>query len=164
EQRRGSRRHQAARPARAARGRSGRRPSPAAGRRHCAGPRGARHRAGAERLQRAATLIPRSTQVPVEHHPPKLDPETEAAIQRLRTYPFLKPLSETVLRKLQPNLVERKYAAGETILRTGEYSDAAFYIKSGVVEVLFSAVNAPTVRPGEGREVAGAAAAAGAHL
>ncbi len=65
----------------------------------------------------------------MEHQPPKLDAETEAAIARLRTYSFLQPLSEIVLRKLQPNLVERKYAANDVILRTGEYSDAAFYIK-----------------------------------
>ena len=100
----------------------------------------------------------------MEHHPPKLDPETEAAIERLRTYPFLKPMSETVLRKLQPNLVERNYAAGDVILRTGEYSDAAFYLKSGVVEVRFAAVNAPTVA-GRGAGVASAGVgAAAAHL
>ena len=82
----------------------------------------------------------------MEHQPPKLDAETEAAIARLRTYSFLQPLSEIVLRKLQPNLVERKYAANDVILRTGEYSDAAFYIKSGVVEVRFAAVkSAPKV-------------------
>jgi CRP-like cAMP-binding protein/Fe-S-cluster-containing hydrogenase component 2 len=68
------------------------------------------------------------------------DQNAEAAIARLRAYPFLQPLSETVLRKLAPNLVERQYAANDVILRAGEYSDAAFYIKSGVVEVRFAAV------------------------
>src|SRR4051812_45137728 len=61
--------------------------------------------------------------------------DVTAALAQLRTYPFLAPLSDGILRKLQPNLVERTYAAGEVILRAGEYSDAAFYIKSGSVEV-----------------------------
>ena len=94
----------------------------------------------------------------MEHHPPKLDAETEAAIARLRTYSFLQPLSEIVLRKLQPNLVERKYAANDVILRTGEYSDAAFYIKSGVVEVRFAAVKSSPKVVSAGRGPAGPAA------
>ena len=77
----------------------------------------------------------------MEHHPAKLDAETEAALARLRSYAFLQPLPDTVLRKLAPNLVERTYGVNEVILRAGEYSDAAFYIKSGVVEVRFAAVS-----------------------
>jgi len=77
----------------------------------------------------------------LEHHPAKLDAETEAALARLRSYAFLQPLPDTVLRKLAPNLVERTYGVNEVILRAGEYSDAAFYIKSGVVEVRFAAVS-----------------------
>lgn len=65
--------------------------------------------------------------------------ELQEALQRLRAYPFLQPLSDTVLRKLQPNLVERAYAAGELLLRAGEYSDAAYYLKEGIVEVRFAA-------------------------
>jgi CRP-like cAMP-binding protein/Fe-S-cluster-containing hydrogenase component 2 len=87
--------------------------------------------------------------------------EVEAALAQLRTYPFLAPLSEVVLRKLQPNLVERTYAANDVILRAGEYSDAAFYIKSGTVEVRFAPMRATspggntpahqkvTIEPGE---------------
>jgi len=91
----------------------------------------------------------------VEHQPPKPSPEAEAAVARLRTYPFLKPLSETVLRKLAPNLVERTYAANDVILRAGEYSDAAFYIKSGVVEVRFAAVRPPEGAAGKTPVAAG---------
>jgi CRP-like cAMP-binding protein/Fe-S-cluster-containing hydrogenase component 2 len=76
-------------------------------------------------------------------HKEELTAEQRAALEHLREYPFLKPLSETVLGKLQPNLVERSYAAGETLLRAGEYSDAAFYLKSGIVEVRFAAASAP---------------------
>src|SRR6185436_14317750 len=67
-----------------------------------------------------------------EHH---VSGEEATALTSLRSYPFLKPLSEAILRKLRPNLVERYYRAGECVLRGGEYSDAAFYLKSGVVEV-----------------------------
>jgi CRP-like cAMP-binding protein/Fe-S-cluster-containing hydrogenase component 2 len=80
---------------------------------------------------------------PHEHQKEELSPEERAALDRLREYPFLKPLSETVLGKLQPNLVERTYAAGETMLRAGEYSDAAFYLKSGIVEIKFAATTTP---------------------
>ena len=58
---------------------------------------------------------------PHKHEPAaeQVSPEVAAALARLRTYPFLKPLPDNVLRKLQPNLVERTYAAGETLLRAG---------------------------------------------
>ena len=70
--------------------------------------------------------------------------DIEAAVARLRMYPFLQPLSDTVLRKLQPNIVERRYAANDVILRIGEYSDAAFYVQSGVVEVRLASGTAQT--------------------
>ena len=69
-----------------------------------------------------------------DHHA-GVSAEEATALTSLRSYPFLKPLSEAILRKLRPNLVERYYHAGECVLRGGEYSDAAFYLKSGVVEV-----------------------------
>jgi CRP-like cAMP-binding protein/Fe-S-cluster-containing hydrogenase component 2 len=80
------------------------------------------------------------------HEPKPEEPMSEAeraALEHLREYPFLKPLSEVVLGKLQPNLVERTYAAGETMLRAGEYSDAAFYLRSGIVEIRFAAAASP---------------------
>src|SRR4051812_41883688 len=80
-------------------------------------------------------------------HKEELTPEEKAALEHLREYPFLKPLSETVLGKLQPNLIERTYAAGDTMLRAGEYSDAAFYLKSGIVEIKFAAsAGAPSIK------------------
>lgn len=56
-------------------------------------------------------------------------------IERLKDYPFLAPVSDTVLGKLRPNIVERSYAAGEIILKAGDYSDAAYYLAAGVIEV-----------------------------
>jgi Fe-S-cluster-containing hydrogenase component 2/CRP-like cAMP-binding protein len=76
-------------------------------------------------------------------------------------YPFLQPLSDTVLRKLAPNLIERTYQAGDVMLRAGEYSDAAFYLKDGVVEVRFASAGAASPSPRSGRKGAGPAAATG---
>lgn len=81
--------------------------------------------------------------------PPPVDVAAELA--RLKTYPFLAPLAEATLKRLQPNLVERRYAKGETILRVGEYSDSAFYLKEGVVEIRMAPVagaKAPVVAGG----------------
>jgi CRP-like cAMP-binding protein/Fe-S-cluster-containing hydrogenase component 2 len=64
-------------------------------------------------------------------------------IPRLKQYPFLSRLSDTVLRKLQPSLLEKRYAAGETILRMGDYSDAAFYLAEGLVQVRIAPVAPP---------------------
>jgi len=81
---------------------------------------------------------------------PPLDPA--AALAQLRTYPFLQPLSEGTLKRLQPNLIEQRYAKGDTILRAGEYSDTAFYLKDGIVEVRMAPVagegRAPVVKGG----------------
>ena len=57
------------------------------------------------------------------------------SLERLRQFPFFESVGERLLSKLQPNLVEREYAPGETILRMGEYGDAAYYIAEGEVEV-----------------------------
>ncbi len=70
-------------------------------------------------------------------------PETAAMLARLREYPFLAKLPDRILEKLAPNMIERTYAAGDVLLRAGEYSDAAFYLREGVVEVRFAATNAP---------------------
>src|SRR6185369_5917530 len=82
-----------------------------------------------------------------KHEPVVATPEELAALEQLRVYPFLKPLPDNVLKKLQPNLVERTYAPGDVLLRAGEYSDAAFYLKDGVIEIRFaSAAQAPVPR------------------
>jgi CRP-like cAMP-binding protein/Fe-S-cluster-containing hydrogenase component 2 len=59
--------------------------------------------------------------------PPEMD--------ELKGYPFLSAVAETVLKKLQPNLIEREYLPGDVVLRSGDYSDAAYYIGEGVLEV-----------------------------
>jgi CRP-like cAMP-binding protein/Fe-S-cluster-containing hydrogenase component 2 len=56
-------------------------------------------------------------------------------IEQLKTYPFFNRLSDGILGKLQPNLAERRFVRGETLLRLGEYSDAAYYLIEGAVEV-----------------------------
>ena len=83
------------------------------------------------------------------HKPAHAAAEDATELSALRAYPFLKNLSETVLRKLRPNLVERYYSAGDAVLRAGEYSDAAFYLKDGILEVRVTA--------GAGRHAAPAA-------
>jgi CRP-like cAMP-binding protein/Fe-S-cluster-containing hydrogenase component 2 len=57
------------------------------------------------------------------------------SLDRLREYPFLALLPETILRKLQPNLSEETYEPGASILRMGDYSDAAYYVRQGAVDV-----------------------------
>ena len=64
-------------------------------------------------------------------------------VERLEAYPFLVGLREAVLQKLRPNLIERTYAAGDVILRTGDYSDAAYYLAEGVVEVQVTTLGDP---------------------
>src|SRR5436309_1255259 len=67
-------------------------------------------------------------------------------IERLKQYPFLEKLSETVLKKLQPNLVEKRYEPGDVILRMGDYSDAAYYLREGLVQVRLQPAADPTRR------------------
>lgn len=54
---------------------------------------------------------------------------------RLREIPLLKEVGDDVLGKLAPFLFECRFAAGEAILREGEYCDGAYYLMSGKVEV-----------------------------
>lgn len=82
-------------------------------------------------------------------------PDSSDELARLRAYPFLEPLPEVLLRKLRPNLVERSYRPGDLILRAGEYSDAAYYLKEGVVELRFSVTGtASQARAADAREAA----------
>ncbi|HKC24848.1 MAG TPA: cyclic nucleotide-binding domain-containing protein, partial [Thermoanaerobaculia bacterium] len=57
---------------------------------------------------------------------------------RMKALPIFAGIAEGTLKKLQPNVLVASYAAGETILREGDYSDAAYYIASGVVQVSLS--------------------------
>jgi len=92
---------------------------------------------------------------PPQHGTPAPPVDLAAELARLKTYPFLAPLADGTLKRLQPNLIERRYARGETILRVGEYSDTAFYLKDGIVEVRM----APAAGAAKTPQVAGAVAA-----
>ena len=69
--------------------------------------------------------------------------------ERLREVPLVQGLPGNVLETLRPNLYDCSFAAGEVILREGEYCDGAYYLIEGLVEVRFSpaAGAAATERP-----------------
>lgn len=88
-----------------------------------------------------------------------------AAIRQLRSYSFLAPLGDVMLRKLLPNMAERQFVAGDVILRAGEYSDTAYFVKSGSVEVRFeppAGSNAPVTDARDARGMLTQRAAVGA--
>ncbi len=58
--------------------------------------------------------------------------------------PFLKGLPDRVLRKLQPNIRRQQYSAGQRILKAGQYCDGAYYLTSGLVEVLLATPDGET--------------------
>jgi CRP-like cAMP-binding protein/Fe-S-cluster-containing hydrogenase component 2 len=66
--------------------------------------------------------------------PAAVEPDV-VGFDRLKQYSFLSACSEIVLKKLQPHVSEQRYAPDEVILRSGEYSDAAYYLSSGIVSV-----------------------------
>ena len=49
--------------------------------------------------------------------------------------PFLNGVSDEDVRIIGRSLWQRTFAQGDTILRTGEYGDAAFFILEGQAEV-----------------------------
>lgn len=71
-------------------------------------------------------------------------------VERLQEYPFFADTNERLLEKMQSNLAERWYEPGDTILRAGEYGDAAFWVREGAVEVRLEGVE-PGLAPGDGR-------------
>ena len=77
-------------------------------------------------------------------------------IDRLKQFPYLNKLSEVTLKKLQPNIWEALYEAGQLILREGDYNDAAFFLVEGTVEV--------RLRPAAGASAPGPAAKSAASL
>ena len=97
-----------------------------------------------DRSAKAGTKI--AGMIPVE---PELVP-----VERLREYPFLSGIAETILKKLRPNLIERRFQAGDLILRAGDYSDAAHYVAEGIVEVRLSSAATPTRMPSSSRSSA----------
>ena len=68
------------------------------------------------------------------------EPENILEIEELKKFSILAELSETVLKKVQPNILDARYKDGDIILREGEYSDAAYYIVSGLVEVVLTSL------------------------
>jgi CRP-like cAMP-binding protein/Fe-S-cluster-containing hydrogenase component 2 len=68
-------------------------------------------------------------------------------LERLKQYPFLSKVSETVLRKLQPGFTEETYKAGDTILKAGSYIDAAYYLASGIVSLILTPIEPDPNRP-----------------
>jgi CRP-like cAMP-binding protein/Fe-S-cluster-containing hydrogenase component 2 len=72
--------------------------------------------------------------------PATAEPEV-VGFDRLKQYPFLSASSEIVLKKLQPHVSEQRYAPGDVILRSGAYSDAAYYLSSGIVSVRLTPVD-----------------------
>src|SRR5215813_11096588 len=65
-------------------------------------------------------------------------PEATLSVDDLRKVPVFEKVSDAVLKKIQPYVLEARYAGGDLILREGEYSDAAYYIVSGVIEIQLS--------------------------
>ena len=68
-------------------------------------------------------------------------PEKLFSVEELQKFPIFAGLADTVLKKIQPYVLDARYRSDEVILREGEYSDAAYCILSGVVEVML--VNLP---------------------
>jgi CRP-like cAMP-binding protein/Fe-S-cluster-containing hydrogenase component 2 len=65
--------------------------------------------------------------------------------------PFLEGLSAEELAAYAPSIWQRTFEEGETVLQTGEYGDAAFYILEGFAEVRVAGLaSAPTPRRVEG--------------
>ena len=67
----------------------------------------------------------------------KVNPEelVPVSIDVMKSLPIFAGIPETTLKKLQANVLVNRYGAGETVLREGDYSDTAFYIVSGVVQI-----------------------------
>ena len=61
----------------------------------------------------------------------------------LRDLPFLRDIPADVLAPILPTITEVRFAAGEPILVTGQYVDAAFIVAEGEVEMRMGAAAAP---------------------
>lgn len=67
-----------------------------------------------------------------------LPPEIYAApvaIEQLKQLPYFNRLPDALLAKLQPHVSERLTGPGDLVLRCGDYSDAAFFIAEGAVDI-----------------------------
>ncbi len=60
---------------------------------------------------------------------------TPVPIERMKALAIFAGIPDSTLKKIQQNVFAATYEKGETILREGDYSDTAYYIASGVVQV-----------------------------
>jgi CRP-like cAMP-binding protein/Fe-S-cluster-containing hydrogenase component 2 len=83
---------------------------------------------------------------------PPIAGATPLPLADLRALEFLQGQSDEFLRSIAPGVWQRTFAKGETILRTGDYGDAAFYILDGFAEARLVGVAArpATVSRAEG--------------
>ncbi len=85
--------------------------------------------------------------------PPGAEP---LSLDDVRALEFVQGLSEDDLRSVAAGVWQQRFEKGQTVLRTGEYGDAAFYILEGYAEVKLvgmattSRPLAGTTRSGEG--------------
>jgi CRP-like cAMP-binding protein/Fe-S-cluster-containing hydrogenase component 2 len=84
---------------------------------------------------------------PAHQHPPVPSAFEVVDVARLKEYTFLARCSEVVLKKLQPFITEERFEPGETILRMGSYTDAAYYVTEGVVSVRLETADARASAP-----------------
>ena len=73
----------------------------------------------------------------------ELENLTPVPIERMKTLPIFAGIAESTLKKLQPNVLAVTFQPEETILRQGDYSDAAFFIVEGVVQVILDDATLP---------------------
>jgi len=71
-------------------------------------------------------------------------PENLLTIEELKELPIFAELADTLLKKIQPHVLVAEYRPNDVILREGEYSDAAYYVARGVVEILLAQLPAPS--------------------
>lgn len=85
---------------------------------------------------------------------------TPVALDVLARYPYFDRLAPTILKKVQPHAFEVQFDVGQHLLRQHDYSDTAYYVDDGAVDVRLSAEDGTdsTVRLGPG-EIVGELAA-----
>src|SRR5713226_9485843 len=86
-------------------------------------------------------------------------PENLLTMEELKELPIFAELAETLLKKIQPHVLVAEYRPNDIILREGEYSDAAYYVARGVVEILLTQLPESSGPETAGREPAVASVA-----
>ncbi|MCM2254896.1 MAG: cyclic nucleotide-binding domain-containing protein [Vicinamibacteria bacterium] len=84
-------------------------------------------------------------------HERRLQLQAPARLEELAGLPLFSAVPERarqrLLEKVLPRLRTARFPAGEEILREGEYSDTAFYVMEGEVEVVLGAYSVAEARP-----------------